>query len=466
MTTYDSPTLDDLISRFCVLRDEAAGRVRELTTAITADHAAKGRLGSGATLVALASLIEQQFDDAYTEMLQALARVKAVPEIEYKACRDQTLLHARDLIPILRGAADIEKWAEMIGTGSAAQIVDGRIEKLFEKIDYRLRQFEIGLDKVTHDVRFVEPLPFAEEPAPIKELSTTSRASRPFQVALSFASEQREYVREVANALAARHIAVFYDEFEANALWGKDGAEHFHRVFAHDAQYVVMFISTEYVAKSWTRHERQSAISEQMKADVEYILPVRFDSSNVPGLPDTLQFLEAAQYTPAQLAVEIATKVGVSSLIGKASDVPPPASGSMFGQVTFDYGAFDGRYVIGHDATAFDTAWSKGSDASIHLYNDPATINGVAIARGASDIGQITDASSYDFTSRSRTVRTGEIAVLRNNNGFYAAVQVIQIDDDSRGAASDSLTLRYLICADGKTDFTPTPVETKRQAES
>jgi hypothetical protein len=39
--------------------------------------------------------------------------------------------------------------------------------------------------------------------------------------------------------------------------------------------------------------------------------------------------------------------------------------------------------------------------------------------RGASDFAEITDASAYDFTSRSRTPRVGEIAVLRNTNGFF-----------------------------------------------
>jgi hypothetical protein len=120
------------------------------------------------------------------------------------------------------------------------------------------------------------------------------RETRPFQVALSFAGEQRTYVREVAKALTSRHIAVFYDQFQANDLWGKDGAEHFHQIYSRDAQYVVMFISADYVAKAWTRLERRSALSRQMKEDAEYILPVRFDDTEVPGLPDTLQFLSSA----------------------------------------------------------------------------------------------------------------------------------------------------------------------------
>lgn len=104
-------------------------------------------------------------------------------------------------------------------------------------------------------------------------------------------------------------------------------------------------------------------------------------------------------------------------------------------------------------ASEFETCWSKASDISIHLYNDPASINGIAIARGATGFEQISDASTYDFSSRVRTLQTGEIAVLRNANGFYAVLQVIQVEDDSRDATSDALTIRYVILPDGEKDF-------------
>ncbi len=141
--------------------------------------------------------------------------------------------------------------------------------------------------------------------------------NRAYQVALSFAGEQRDYVDEVARWLAAKRIAVFYDKFEAVNLWGKDGVEHFHQVFAQDAQYVVMFISAEYVAKSWTRHERRAALSRQIAEDSEYVLPVRFDATEVPGIPSTLQYLDAKSLTPAELAALIAQKVGHGHRLAK-----------------------------------------------------------------------------------------------------------------------------------------------------
>ena len=292
------------------------------------------------------------------------------------------------------------------------------------------------------------------EPPVVAPTRISGRSPQRYQVALSFAGEQREYVDQVAKALKERQIAVFYDKFETNNLWGKDGAEPFHRIFAQDSEYVVMFISAEYVAKKWPSHERRSAISFQIQNDGEYILPVRFDKTLVPGLPDTLQYLVAEDYTPTELAVEIAKKIGVSPTSGKASNVPPPASEATFGEVTFDYSAYNGRYVIGSGVTAFETAWSKASDTSVHLLNDPPSIHGIAIARGATQFEQLGDATTYDFTSRSRTVQTGEIAVLRNVHGFFAAIKVINVEDDTRGAANDALTVRYAILHNGENNFT------------
>ena len=274
-----------------------------------------------------------------------------------------------------------------------------------------------------------------------------------YEVALSFAGEQRDYVEEVARHLEAKSIAVFYDDFESAQLWGKDGAEEFYKVYSMHAKYVVMFISSDYVSKAWTRHERRSALSRMVKEEREYILPVRFDSTPVPGLPDTILYLEANKYSPAELAAEIANKIGIPTFDGKASDVPPPRMTSPFGEAKFDYSSYNGSYIIGSGVAEFETNWSKASNTSIHIYNDPISIHGVAIDRNASAIHEITKASSLDYTSRVQTPKTGQVVVLRNRNGIYAAVQILNIKDNTRGDNCDELHLRYAIQGNGTDSF-------------
>ena len=274
-----------------------------------------------------------------------------------------------------------------------------------------------------------------------------------YQVALSFAGEQRAYVEEVAHHLAGRRIAVFYDEFERVRLWGRNLAEAFHKAFEQQSDLVVMFVSQAYVEKPWPRHERRSALSRMIREQGEYILPVRFDDTPVDGLPEDVGYERADERTPAQLAAMIAEKLGIRPFQGKASQAPPPRMTSPTGEVVFDYSSYDGRYVIGLGELEFETMWTKAGDTSIHVYNDPPSIYGVALARGCASISEVLSAESLDYTSRARTVSLGGVAVLRNTKGFYAAIHVLGIKDDSRSDDRDEIRFRYAIQADGSDNF-------------
>ena len=229
----------------------------------------------------------------------------------------------------------------------------------------------------------------------VDDAEQTEQMGRPkYQVALSFAGEQRDYVEEVARHLEKRAIAVFYDGFERVRLWGRSGTEEFHKAFARQSAYVVMFISQAYVEKAWTRHERQSALSRMIHEQEEYILPVRFDDTLVPGLPADVIYERASEHTPAQLSAMIADKLGIRPFDGKASQIPPPTMTSPTGEVVFDYSSYNGHYLIGSGELAFETMWTKASDTSIHVYNDPPSINGVALARGCTSISQVLNAET------------------------------------------------------------------------
>ena len=215
-----------------------------------------------------------------------------------------------------------------------------------------------------------------------------------------------------------------------------------------------MFISKEYVTKVWPNFERQAIISRAVKERQEYVLPVRFDDTVVSGLPTDTAYLLANDYSPAGLAALIAEKLGINPFSGKASDVPPPRMTSLTGEVVFDYSNHNGRCVIGRRELEFETKWTKASNTSIHVYNDPPSINGVALAKGCSSIGRICNAASLEYSSRSRTPQRNEIVVFRNVNGFYAAVHVLDIKDDSREDDRDELRFRYAIQANGTDTFT------------
>ena len=278
--------------------------------------------------------------------------------------------------------------------------------------------------------------------------------NKTYEVALSFAGEQRGYVEEVARFLQSRGVGVFYDEFESVRLWGNNIAEELQDIYENRAKLSIMFISKEYVSKLWPIHERRAILSRLIQERQEYILPVRFDDSSVPGLPTATKHLSADEHSPAELATMIVQKLGMLPFAGKASDVPPPRMTSRIGEAVFDYSNHNGRYVIGHGNLSFETMWSRASDTSIHVCNDPPSINGVALARGCDSITEVTEAAKLDFTSRCRTPQRGGIVVFRNLHGFYAAVHVLDIKDDTRNDDRDEIRFRYLIQANGTDTFT------------
>ena len=184
------------------------------------------------------------------------------------------------------------------------------------------------------------------------------------------------------------------------------------------------------------------------------MLPVRFDGSEVPGLSRDLVYLGAENHPPAELAAMIAEKLGIKPFQGKASDVPPPQMTSLSGEAVFNYANHNGRYVIGHGKLEFETKWSKASNTSIHVVNDPPSINGIALGRRDwTEIDQVAGAASLDYTSFVRTPLVGQVVVFRNVAGFYAAVRVLEIKDDTRGDDNDELRFRYAIQPDGSDHF-------------
>lgn len=130
-----------------------------------------------------------------------------------------------------------------------------------------------------------------------------------YDVALSFAGEDREYVDQVANYLRDMRVSVFYDRFEETNLWGKDLYEYLTDIYFSKCKYTVMFISENYSRKAWTTQERKSAQARAFSESSEYILPARFDDSEVPGLLPTVGYIDLRYKSAEEFAMTIKEKV-------------------------------------------------------------------------------------------------------------------------------------------------------------
>jgi hypothetical protein len=123
-------------------------------------------------------------------------------------------------------------------------------------------------------------------------MATNKQGEHDYEVALSFAGQDRARVDRIAHILRNLGVSVFYDRFEQPQLWGKDLYQHLADIYQNKARYVMVFLSKSYVKKAWPRHELKNAQAGAFRADEEYILPIRLDKTAVPGLPETVGYLE------------------------------------------------------------------------------------------------------------------------------------------------------------------------------
>lgn len=138
----------------------------------------------------------------------------------------------------------------------------------------------------------------------------TKCLEREYDVALSFAGEDRDYVNKTAKFLKKEGVKVFYDLYEDVKLWGKDLYQHLDRVYREKAKYTIVFISESYKKKLWTNHELRSAQARAFIENQEYILPVRFDATEIAGILPTVGYLDLKKISPNLLAKKIVNKLG------------------------------------------------------------------------------------------------------------------------------------------------------------
>lgn len=131
-----------------------------------------------------------------------------------------------------------------------------------------------------------------------------AKANGPFDydVCLSYASEQRQYVSEVADTLRKKGLLIFYDIYEESVLWGKDLYAHLADIYEKKSRYCIIFASREYAERIWTNHELKSAQARAITEKEEYILPARFDQTEIPGINRNLGYIDLTKKTPVELA--------------------------------------------------------------------------------------------------------------------------------------------------------------------
>lgn len=134
-----------------------------------------------------------------------------------------------------------------------------------------------------------------------------------YEVAISFAGEDRPFAEAIAMGLRDAGVKVFYDNFYAAEIWGEDLSVKLRSVYHDSSEFCIMVISRHYVEKMWTIFERQQAIERLIREKGKtYVLPVRLNgfAGEVAGLSGIIGYLSVRSDEPQKVIDTFLAKVG------------------------------------------------------------------------------------------------------------------------------------------------------------
>ena len=100
-----------------------------------------------------------------------------------------------------------------------------------------------------------------------------------YQVSLSFAGEDREIAKQLADALTDEGIAVVFDQASSSELWGADLYKHFQDIFTN-SKICIVLLSEDYGTDAWTKNEFRNLQAQSIAREGFTILPVRESSTS------------------------------------------------------------------------------------------------------------------------------------------------------------------------------------------
>jgi hypothetical protein len=291
--------------------------------------------------------------------------------------------------------------------------------------------------------------------------------------------QHKAWVLDLATRLMNNGVDVILDQWDLRL--GGDLPSFMERSLTVSNR-VVVICTDNYVAKAnaglgGVGYEKMVLTAGLMRnINSDRIIPLVRQGRGHTAVPT---FLQTRLYVDFRNATEYETKyqelvreihgaqlvarppLGSNPFSGPRSGSPPPfapgperyATSALSGRVTFDYSNNDGRYSVGVGDCTFETKWSAASNTSIHAYRDGAQISGIALAYDVYEFDAIQDARTFDFSSRTRMPRTGEIVIWRNQSGYFMATKVVSVSARTHGASRDEVSFQYRIAQNGNFHF-------------
>ena len=139
-----------------------------------------------------------------------------------------------------------------------------------------------------------------------------------FDFVISYASENELFAENLREDLITSGANVFFaPDYEAD-LWGKNLFEFLENIYSEKGRFCILIVSQDYVRKRWTAHEWRSAQQRVLRIDDDYILPIRLDDTDLPGLPIHKAFIDARKSSAKEIAGLALKKLRIENTISSS----------------------------------------------------------------------------------------------------------------------------------------------------
>lgn len=182
---------------------------------------------------------------------------------------------------------------------SVNQIVDkGYLEKLIKDNDELSSVLHYDANSKTISIEdpkffyYIKNLAWGEFSTQIGYID--KKFDKLYDIALSFAGENRDLAEKIFDQLSEREISVFYDKNEQHRILAEEVEEYLAPIYSSEANYVVTLLSNKYPEKIWTKFESDNF---KKRFGENAIIPIWYTNTS-PGFFDTSRNYGGISFDP------------------------------------------------------------------------------------------------------------------------------------------------------------------------
>jgi tetratricopeptide (TPR) repeat protein len=151
-----------------------------------------------------------------------------------------------------------------------------------------------------------------------------------FSIALSFPGEHRAFVEQVAAALSSQigKERVLYDMYYEAEFARPNLDTHLQSLYHDDSELIAVFLCEDYERKEWCGLEWRAIRDLIKKRQASSVMPLRFDTIEIPGLFSTDGYVWIDSRSPLEIAAIILKRLEINANSITVS-LPAPVSPAL-----------------------------------------------------------------------------------------------------------------------------------------